>query len=280
MYHYFFFLLYVSFMGLSGLLKFAALAPVFDLTAHDVIKKQNPIPEIDNLTKKNKAKFTVVIDPGHGGHDSGARGYYGTMEKEIVLQIAKRLAKKIAEQPNMAVVMTRSGDYFVPLRDRMQLARKGKGDIFIAIHADAYFNLVARGASAYTLSARGASTEAARWLASQDNDAELGDISFKRLRDKSPILRTVLLDLAQTVTQRDSMQLGNLILSALEKITPLHHSRVEQAPFMVLKSPDIPSALVEIGFISNPIEEKRLSKPLYQEKIAAALMQAILSYQH
>lgn len=222
--------------------------------------------------------FTVVIDAGHGGKDPGARGLRGTEEKIIVLGIAKKLAREINGTPHMRAVLTRKGDYFLPLRRRLVLARKDKADLFIAIHADAYFNNHATGASVYALSGRGATSEAARWLAQRENYSELGGVELNELKDRSPLVRSVLIDLAQTATNKDSLRLGNQVLYALDRVTSLHYRRVEQAPFIVLKSPDIPSILVETGFISNPREEYRLADTSYQNKIAHALFQGIRRY--
>lgn len=219
-----------------------------------------------------------MIDAGHGGSDPGARGARGHLEKNVVLQIAKRLALKLNHTKNIRVTMTRTQDHFVPLRERLTLARKSKADLFIAIHADGYFNREARGASVYALSAHGATSEAAHWLAKQDNYSELGGVELNALKDKSPILRKVLIDLAQTATIKASLILGNDILQSLDDIATLHHKSVEQAPFLVLKSPDIPSILIETGFISNPQEERQLANPFYQNKIAQALAQGILQY--
>jgi N-acetylmuramoyl-L-alanine amidase len=232
--------------------------------------------------KKNSmpktAKFIVVIDAGHGGKDSGALGKRGSKEKNIVLSISKKLAAKINEQPRLCAVLTRNGDYFVPLRKRLQLARKGKADLFVAVHADAYFDNDATGVSVYALSQRGASNEAARWLAQQDNYSELGGVELNTLSDRDPVLRSVLVDLAQASTIQDSIRLGNHVLEALDDISSLHYKQVERAPFVVLKSPDIPSILVETGFITNPREEKRLLNPDYQDQVAQALMIGIKQY--
>jgi N-acetylmuramoyl-L-alanine amidase len=228
----------------------------------------------ENQTKKRL--FTVVIDAGHGGKDVGAKGPSGMQEKTVVLSIAKRLARLINQSANMRAVLTRNGDYFVPLRGRLKLARKDNADLFIAIHADAYFEDNARGASVYALSSGAATSEAARWLAQKDNYSELGGVELNALQDRSPLLRSVLIDLAQTSTTQDSLRLGRHILNALNDISALHYKHVEQAPFMVLRSPDIPSVLIETGFISNPYEEARLSDPRYQQKLAQAIYQGIL----
>ncbi len=229
--------------------------------------------------RKRGQTFVVVIDPGHGGKDSGAMGNSGTKEKNVVLGISQKLANFINQQPGMRAVLTRDGDYFVPLRGRLKLARKGKADLFIAIHADSYFNDRASGASVYALSHRGATSEAARWLAKRDNYSELGGVDLGELEDKSYMLRSVLIDLAQTATTTDSLRLGNAILDSLDQVTSLHYTKVEQAPFVVLKSPDIPSVLVETGFISHPGEEKKLKDPAYQTKIARALFNGVRLYQ-
>jgi N-acetylmuramoyl-L-alanine amidase len=228
--------------------------------------------------KKKAPVFVIVIDPGHGGKDSGARGKKGTLEKNVVLSIAKKLQKEINKHVAMRAILTRQADYFVPLRGRLKLARKSNADIFIAIHADAYFNGGATGISVYALSQHGATSEAARWLAQSDNHAELDGVLFDTLQDHSLMLRSVLIDLAQTATIADSIRLGTFLLSTLDDISRLHYRHVEQAPFMVLKSPDIPSILVETGFISNPLEEERLANPQYQQKIAHALWLGIAQY--
>lgn len=231
-----------------------------------------------NFTPKKAPVFTVVIDAGHGGHDSGAVSQDGLQEKQVVMGIAKKLAQEINTQPNMRAVLTRQGDYFVPLRQRLKLARKGDADLFIAIHADAHFDKSAHGASVYALSPHGATTEAARWLVQKENYAELGDVELNALQDRSPILRSVLIDLAQTATIEDSLKLGNRILDKLDDITRLHYKKVEQAPFVVLKSPDIPSVLVETGFISHPVESKKLASTNYQSQLAHAIFLGIKKY--
>lgn len=222
--------------------------------------------------------FVVVIDPGHGGRDPGARGRRGALEKEVVLAISERLAAKINRTPGMKAILTRNGDYFVPLRQRLKLARKGSADLFIAIHADAFFNNNARGVSVFALSQRAASNEAARWLVQREHYPELDDLSLNNLSDRSEMLRSVLIDLAQTATIRDSIKLGNKVLDAMDDFSTLHHKKVEQAPFVVLKSPDIPSILVETGFITNPEEERHLRHPAYQDKLATAIWQGLRAY--
>lgn len=236
-------------------------------------------PVATNLFAIKKPRiFTIVIDAGHGGKDPGALGVRGTEEKEVVLSIAKKLAKEINQTPHMRAVLTRSGDYFIPLMQRLKLARKGDADLFVAIHADAHFDKTASGASVYILSQHGASTVAARWLAQRENHSELDNVELNTLKDQSPMLRQVLIDLAQTSTKQDSTRLGNSVLDALEDIGPLHYAHVEHAPFLVLKSPDIPSILIETGFLSNPREESKLKDPAYQDKIAKALRHGIGQY--
>lgn len=232
--------------------------------------------------KKTESKATpardivIVIDPGHGGKDPGACGRRGSCEKTVVLEIAKALQRQINQQQGFTAVLTRHGDYYLTLRGRLEQARKYHADMFVAIHADAYMNNDAEGASVYALSLRGASSEAARWLASRENESELmGGVD---LTDKSALLKSVLLDLSQAATLRASLQVGATIINALSSVTTLHQSRVEQAAFVVLKSPDIPSLLVETGFISNPVEERKLKSKAYQWKIARAVTQGIKTY--
>ncbi len=220
-------------------------------------------------------KVVVVIDAGHGGKDPGAHGMGGSQEKNVVLGISKSLYQQINANPGMRAVMTRDGDYYLTLRQRLQKARAAKGDIFIAVHADAFPNAASHGASVYALSLKGASSEAARWLAEKDNYSELGGVD---LSDKNNLLRSVLIDLSQTATITASLRLGDDILGQLGGFTPLHHSEVEQARFVVLKSPDIPSVLVETGFLSNKGEEAKLRDPRYQARVADAIYQGTLHY--
>lgn len=217
----------------------------------------------------------IVIDPGHGGKDPGTMGPNGIKEKNVVLAISRDLYQLLQKEPGYHAALTRTSDYFIPLRGRLAIARQDKGDMFIAIHADAYNEPGATGAAIFALSQHGASSEAARWLAEKENYSELGGVT---LSDKSDMLRSVLIDLSQTATISSSMQLGSTLLPQLAKVGRLHYSHVEQAPFMVLKSPDIPSLLVETGFLSNPIEERRLSDSIYQQKIAQALFVGIKNY--
>lgn len=253
--------------------------PAF-IKATSVTRSIEPIKkrEVQISTIPKPHSVVVVIDAGHGGKDPGTIGTKGGKEKEIVLGIAMRLANLINKEPNMRAILTRKGDYFVTLRDRLRLARKDKADLFVSIHADAYQNDQSSGVSVYALSRHGATSEAARWLARRENYSELGGVDFGELGDKSYVLRSVLIDLAQTATITDSVHLGTDVLSALENVTKLHDPHVEQAPFVVLKSPDIPSVLVETGYLSNPREEERLRTPEYRDELAQALLSGIHHY--
>jgi len=220
--------------------------------------------------------ITIAVDPGHGGEDPGARGRNGTQEKEITLAIARSLKALIDAEPNMRALLTRDGDYFVPLHERVNKARKVRADLFVSIHADAYVRPHARGSSVFALSERGATSAAARWLARKENEADL--IGGVNLDVPDPYVKQVLLDLSQTATINDSIKLGRAVLDEIGEIAVLHKARVEQAGFAVLKAPDIPSILVETAFISNPQEEKKLSRPQYQQNIAAAILRGIRGY--
>lgn len=215
-------------------------------------------------------------DPGHGGCDPGAIGPGGVHEKDIVLKISHYLKKDINQQPGFKAYLTRNGDYYLTLRQRLAIARRYKADMFIAIHADAYKDHKAQGASVFALSLRGATSEAARWLAKKENESEL--IGGVNLTDKNNLLKSVLINLSQTATIHASLLIGKQIIHALNSTLTLHHHCVEQAAFVVLKSPDITSLLIETGFISNNHEEHRLLKRIYQQRIASALMQGIRDY--
>lgn len=241
-----------------------------------IIKLPKPANMLEPYTKKHK--FTIIIDAGHGGQDPGTIGPNQVYEKNITLAIARDLQTLVNQQPNMQAVLTRKGDYYVGLRQRLMIARKSKGDIFVAIHADAYKDQSAEGASVFALSLHGASSEAALWLAKKENYSELGGIDLNNISVQDAQLRSVLIDLSQTATIGASVQLGRAVIKELGEMTALHHGVVEQAPFMVLKSPDIPSILVETGFLSNPKEESRLKSKAYQEEVAEALMSGISQY--
>lgn len=219
---------------------------------------------------------TIALDPGHGGEDPGAIGKRGSYEKDIVLSIARRLKKRIDEEPNMRAYLTRSGDYFVPLHIRVQKARRVQADLFISIHADAWVSPTARGSSVYALSEKGASSAAARWMANKENSADL--VGGVNIRHQDRLVAEVLLDMSTTAQIKDSMKLGQAMLQEIGGINALHKSRVEQAGFAVLRAPDIPSVLVETAFISNPDEERKLRDQHYQEQMADALMEGIRRY--
>jgi N-acetylmuramoyl-L-alanine amidase len=230
--------------------------------------------------KKANSNFvrliTVAIDAGHGGEDPGASGANGSHEKNITLEIARRLKAHIDKMDNMRAVLTRDGDYFVPLAQRVVKARKAQADLFVSIHADAFPSEAARGSSVFALSEKGATSAAARWLAKRENEADM--VGGVNIDVKDKYLKQTLIDLTQTATISDSLKLANNVLGELGDINNLHRGHVEQAGFAVLKAPDIPSILVETAFISNPDEEKRLLSDDYQEKLASAITEGIKRY--
>ncbi|WP_176645094.1 N-acetylmuramoyl-L-alanine amidase [Duganella sp. SG902] len=232
----------------------------------------------DKVDKNGKLvrMITIALDPGHGGEDPGASGKNGSREKDIVLAIAKRLKAKLEDLPNMRVMLTRDGDYFVPLGTRVEKARKVQADLFVSIHADAFVQPTARGSSVFVLSEKGASSSAARWLADKENLADtIGGVNVKS-HDKQ--LASVLFDLSTTAQINDSMKLGRSVLGEIGGINRLHKGSVEQAGFAVLKAPDIPSILIETAFISNPEEEAKLLDDGYQNKLADAIVTGIRRY--
>jgi N-acetylmuramoyl-L-alanine amidase len=251
---------------------YAASTPIVD---------KPPVPSGSMISRwgfQHNRKVVVVIDPGHGGKDPGASGYHRTLEKHVVLAIAKKLQQKINRQSGMVAVLTRDGDYFIDLRRRLDISRRYHADIFVAIHADAFTNTQSHGASVFALSQRGATSEAARWLAEKENYSELGGVNLKDLDDKNGMVRSVLIDLSQTATIQAGLKMGTNVLRNLGGITSLHNHKVEQARFVVLKSPDTPSILVETGFISNPNEEQRLASAAYQEQLSQAIFNGIYQY--
>lgn len=220
--------------------------------------------------------IVVAIDAGHGGEDVGAIGPSGVYEKDIVMAVAKALAERIDRQPGMRAILTREGDYYLKLRTRMDRARARRADLFVSIHADAFRDRRVQGSSVYVLSQRGASSEAAKWLADNENASDL--VGGVTLDDKDAVLKSVLLDLSQTASIEASIDAANHVLESLKKLGKVHKRRVQHAGFMVLKSPDIPSILVETAFISNPSEESRLRSRVYREKLADALLHGIVDY--
>ena len=219
---------------------------------------------------------TIVVDAGHGGEDPGAKGRRGSREKNVTLTIASKLKAIIDAEPNMRAVLTRDGDYFIPLQVRVQKARRVQADLFVSVHADAFVKPHARGSSVFALSERGATSTAAKWLAKRENDADL--IGGVNLDVKDRYLAMTLVDLSPTAQINDSLKLGKAVLAELGGVNTLHKGDVEQAGFAVLKAPDIPSILVETAFISNPEEERRLNDEAYQEKMAQAILEGIKRY--
>lgn len=228
------------------------------------------------VVQQNARDIIIAIDAGHGGIDPGAKGHKGTREKDVVLAIAKRLEALVKKEDGMRPLMIRDGDYFIKLGNRKEKAREHKADFFISIHADAFPDRRAKGASVYALSQRGATNEAAKLLANRENASDLvGGVS---LDDKDDMLASVLLDLSQSATIEDSLEVGSKVVRSLGGVAKMHKRTVQQAGFAVLKSPDIPSILVETAFISNPREEKNLRSSAYQQKLASAMMSGIRSY--
>jgi len=240
-------------------------------------KSNKPVRSVSSSGKLKRLRDVVIaIDAGHGGEDPGARGRSGKYEKDLVLSIARRLEKKIQNQRGMRAVMIRKGDYFVSLNGRKKIARKNKADMFVSIHADSFKNSKARGASVFALSSRGASSEAARILAQNENAADvIGGVDFD---ESDSLLTSVLLDLTQTGTIETSLSLGDKVLKELKQVGKLHKPRVERARFVVLQSLGIPSILVETGFITNRREERKLQSWRHQQAIANSILTGINSY--
>jgi N-acetylmuramoyl-L-alanine amidase len=239
----------------------------------NIQNQQNPKPLPLKIKKRLK---TIAIDAGHGGEDPGAIGPTGVKEKDVVLAIALQLAQKLRSQKNpFNVVLTRDGDYFVSLADRVKRAKMARADLFISIHADAFYTPTARGASVFALSRKGASSSTASWLANKENNADLvGGVNISRSDSQ---LATVILDLSTTTQINTSLKLGQKMLTQLGKVAQLHKKQVEQAGFAVLKSPDIPSLLIETAFISHPDEEQLLTDSSHQMKLVNAISNAIMT---
>ncbi|MGQ0656614.1 MAG: N-acetylmuramoyl-L-alanine amidase [Chromatiales bacterium] len=218
----------------------------------------------------------VAIDAGHGGEDPGATGRHGTREKDITLAIARQLADAVNREQGLRAVLTRDGDYFIPLRKRIEKARQHHADLFVSVHADAYRNPRVAGSSVYVLSQRGASSEAARWLANQENASDyIGGIT---LEDKDDMLKSVLLDLSQTASIEASVDVAREVLDRLDRVGNIRKRQVQHGGFVVLKSPDIPSILVETAYLTNPQEEKKLRAPAHQRLLARAIALGIRRY--
>jgi N-acetylmuramoyl-L-alanine amidase len=227
----------------------------------------------------NSRPILIAVDAGHGGADSGALGPKNMREKDVTLSIARELVRIINAQPGYSARLTRTGDYFIELQKRRDFARDMKADLFISVHADSFTNSSAYGASVFALSRKGATSEMARFLAQRENDSDLiGRVGGVSLEDKDPQLAGVLVDLSMTATVNSSLQVGSKVLNAISAIAPLHAKHVEQAGFMVLKSPDVPSILVETGFISNAGEAKKLATPEYRERMAQAIFKGVRQY--
>lgn len=263
---------------IAELLKRPRPAPLPEIPGADstasppLAKSESPAEEPLAMTRM----VTIALDPGHGGEDPGAVGRGGHFEKNVVLAIAHRLKSRLEQQPNTRVMLTRDGDFFVPLHVRVAKARKVQADLFVSIHADAFIEPTARGSSVFALSEKGASSTAARWLANKENAADL--IGGINIRSKNQQLASVLLDLSTTAQINDSLKLAKHVLGEIGTINRLHKPQVEQAGFAVLKAPDIPSILVETAFISNPEEEAKLTDERYQDQMADALARGIRRY--
>ena len=251
--------------------------PVASQTAPHKTSAAKPPSEVPVSPEGKTDRLVIVaLDPGHGGEDPGAIGPGGTREKDVVLQIALRLRDRINQQPNMRAYLTRDADFFVPLHIRVQKARKVQADLFISIHADAFFTDRPQGASVFALSDKGATSSSARWMADKENSADLvGGVNVKA---KDSQVQKALLDMSTTAQINDSLKLGSAVLGEIGAVGKLHKPRVEQAGFAVLKAPDIPSVLVETAFISNPDEEAKLRSEAYQVQLADALMRGISRY--
>ncbi|WP_218567659.1 N-acetylmuramoyl-L-alanine amidase [Pseudomonas tructae] len=249
-----------------------ATTPAVPVTPAQPAIKLPPVPN-------GKRDIVIAIDAGHGGEDPGASGSRGQHEKDIVLAIAKELQRQINTEKGFRAELTRTGDYFIPLRKRTEIARKKGADLFISIHADAAPSKAAFGASVFALSDRGATSETARWLADSENRSDLiGGAGNVSLDDKDRMLAGVLLDLSMTASLTSSLNVGQKVLGNMGRITPLHKQRVEQAGFMVLKSPDIPSILVETGFISNANEAAKLATPSHQQSLARSIHSGVRQF--
>ncbi|PTT32720.1 N-acetylmuramoyl-L-alanine amidase [Pseudomonas sp. HMWF021] len=253
---------------------------VLDLVDAKQVPNKAMVPrETPSNEAHPRRDIIVVVDPGHGGKDPGAVGAKGIREKDVVLSIAQLLAKRLKREKGFDVRLVRNEDFFVPLRKRVDIARQHKADMFISVHADAAPRLTASGASVFCLSQGGATSATARFMAQRENGADLlGATSLLNLKDKDPMLAGVILDMSMNATIAASLQLGSNVLSSLAGITNLHQKRVEQAGFAVLKSPDVPSILVETGFISNARDRQRLVTARHQQAIANGLFDGLQSY--
>lgn len=244
------------------------------VTPASVSDPKNSVALLEPDIKQKPRNIVVVIDPGHGGKDPGAHGVKGTKEKEVVFIIAKKLQDYLNSQNGYSAILTRDGDYYVDLHERLRIAHANKADIFLSLHADAYKNRLIKGTTLFALSRSGATSEAARWLADRENISELGGKQTKTSND----LRSILFDLAQNASIKSSLLAADAILPSLAMVNKLHTTRIEKASFVVLQSPDIPSLLIETGFISDPDDEQRLKDPLFQEMFVQSLARGIMNY--
>ncbi len=246
------------------------------------IEKERERTVVDMVVAQGAQRDIIIgIDAGHGGEDPGAIGPNGIYEKHVVMAISRELKRLADREPGFQGVLIRTGDYYIPLRRRTDIAREHRVDLFVSIHADAYTTPAARGASVFALSPGGATSETARYLAERENRADLvGGVGSVRISDKDKVLASVLLDLSMTATLNDSLHVGREVLGGIGGVARLHKRHVEQAGFLVLKSPDIPSILVETGFISNPTEARQLADPAYQRQMAEAIFSGIRRYFH
>lgn len=251
---------------------------VIDLVPPSAESLQQRARAVAEANQDSERDVVVAIDAGHGGEDPGAVGPGGTYEKDVVLAIARKTKVAIDARPGMRAVMIRTGDYYVPHRDRFETARQARADLFLSIHADAFRDFRVRGSGVYVLSRRGASSEAARMLAKSENRSDL--VGGVKLDDKDDLLASVLLDLSQSASMEASNSAAEEILQALGGVGKRHRSRVEHANFLVLKSPDVPSVLIETGFISNPTDENNLSAPSYQQQLADAIARGVSDHFH
>jgi N-acetylmuramoyl-L-alanine amidase len=252
---------------------------VLDLLSDSKVATSSVPRETPGKTSHTKRDIIVVVDPGHGGKDPGAVGAKGEREKDVVLSISQLLARRLKREKGFDVKLVRNDDFFVPLRKRVDIARQHKADMFISVHADAAPRLTASGASVYCLSEGGATSATARFMAQRENGADLlGATSLLNLKDKDPMLAGVILDMSMNATIAASLQLGSTVLGSLAGITTLHQKRVEQAGFAVLKSPDVPSILVETGFISNARDSQRLVTARHQQAVADGLFEGLQRY--
>ena len=242
-----------------------------------VLSSQAPVKTVEDIARRAGLRpLVIAIDAGHGGQDPGARGPNGSREKDITLKIARELARQVNATPGLKAYLTRDDDYFIPLTQRYQKARAAKADLFVSIHADSFTSPSASGSSVFVLTQRGASSQAARWLANQENAADL--VGGVKLQDKGDTLASVLLDLSQSATMKASQDMAEQVLVGLKRIGKTHKSHVEAANFVVLRSPDVPSMLVETAFISNPDEERRLNDPQHQAQLARAILDGVTGY--